>query len=284
MSHEPDRRDDSPDDAELEPDSSEASTIDFEPRPRAEAIAAAEAARASGVRPSQPSPEEGRPSTLAWRVGRTLLAPVLAAAAVGMHFWLNVPPGGVRHSERDQGARPPGASSVKPRPRLRHEPRDAAALEAAWKRWRGKPFDDEPELPAWARQAEPVINKAVVVARNEAFEGAPEEPRVIVTGTECRTVRCRFLLRSPFSHELDLLQATLERVEFENTPLWRSFTARPIDPPETFGPKSNHYLEIVVALRTDDLSRLKLEVDEPEEAALGAPDDDHEDEDDDEVP
>ena len=37
------------------------------------------------------------------RVGRVVAAPLLAAAAVGVHAWLNVPSGEVRMSLRDQG-------------------------------------------------------------------------------------------------------------------------------------------------------------------------------------
>jgi hypothetical protein len=130
-------------------------------------------------------------------------------------------------------------------------PRSPEELDEAWSQWGGVPFDEEPARGRWARDMQNMVNKAVVVARKAAFQGAPEEPRVIVTGTQCRTIRCRFVLRSPYDHELDMLIKALERVTYEGEPMWREVDAERIDPPTPQSPKDDHYRQVVVGVHAD---------------------------------
>ena len=222
-----------------------------------------------------PAPSEGRGAPSWSRLARLLAPPLLAAAAVGMHFWLNVPSPQVRRSlaeQAEQRAKPkpkPERPKPKPRPTTNSaEPRTDAELARLLKKFDRVDFDEEPVESTWARRHQGLVNKAVVVARKQAFEGAPEEPRVIVTGTRCRTIRCRFVLRSPYAHELELLDQALSRLEDEDGPLWRAYASERIEPPQG-APETDTYLQVTVAFVSD----------EPEGRTfvVGAQDDDAED-------
>ncbi|MBC8072493.1 MAG: hypothetical protein IAG13_29490 [Deltaproteobacteria bacterium] len=207
------------------------------------------------------------------RLRRTLhllLAPLLATAAVGVHWALNVPPGGVKISDKDQGAGKADPKKKKPAPKKKKgsfEPRPIGEVEASWARYQEVEFDAEPVKSAWARPHQSLVNKAVTLARKTAFEGAPEEPRVTVSDVECRTVRCRFTLRSPFAHEVDMLSETLSRLESESQSIWRGYTVTKIDPPTEDSPKSDTYVQVVVAFREDSMDSASFAV--PEDAIVG---------------
>jgi hypothetical protein len=198
------------------------------------------------------------------RVARFLLAPVLAAAAVGVHFWINVPEE-IPESTRDQGAKPRPAGKSK-RASVVHngEPRTRAEVARQWRRYANTEFEREPVEGTWGKRTASLVNKAVVVARKQAFDGAPEPPRVIVTSTECRTVRCRFVLRSPFQHELTLLSETLEELRAAGRPVWRSYETKAVARPSDDAPVDEHYLEVTVAFMGDDVDPQSLAV--PQEA------------------
>jgi hypothetical protein len=199
------------------------------------------------------------------RVAELVLPPVLAAGAVGVHWGLNVPEK-IVESPNDQGskAKKPDkdknkkkkARERKPRDARRDEARTSEELDADWVRLGTVPFDEEPTRTAWARRNQAVINRAVVEARRQAFEGAPEDPNVVLTDTTCRTVRCRFLLRSPYPNELELMTAALERLEIAGEPAWRSYEVEPVEPavdPERPEPKAQRAVQITVAFHTDDV-------------------------------
>jgi hypothetical protein len=202
-----------------------------------------------------------------WRRLARLLAPVvLATAAVGAHVHLNVPDAetlAIAESQRKPAAPTKPKPKAKPQPRKPEanafEARTEAQLARLARRYEAVDFEEEPIVSAWARRHQNLVNKAVVVARRHAFEGAPEEPGVIVTGTRCRTVRCRFLLRSPYPHELDLLDQTLARLQADGRPLWRLHTSERIDPPRG-GPPEDAYLEVTVAFTTDEPEARTFEV------------------------
>lgn len=215
-------------------------------------------------------PLKERPVT--WlRVGRILLAPAMAALALGLHFGFNVPDE-VHVSKRDQGAKRRAGRHGKGRKARSKdfEPRSDADLARLLRRYSRVDFDAEPVVARWARRHQALVNKAVIVARRKAFEGAPEDPRVIVSSTKCRTVRCRFLLRSPYAHELDLLDRALKRVRVGGDSLWRDYASERVDPPEG-GPANDSYLQVTVAFKADEIEGSELEVqpvdtDEPEPA------------------
>jgi hypothetical protein len=202
------------------------------------------------------------------RVAELLLPPVLAAGAVGVHWGLNVPEK-IVESANDQGskakkpAKKKKARERKPRDARRDDARTSDELDAAWVRFATVPFDEEPTRTAWARRNQVVISRAVVEARRQAFEGAPEEPNVVLTDTTCRTIRCRFLLRSPYAHELDLMTAALARLEVAGEPAWRSYeveaVASAVDPEQPEA-KAQHVVQITVAFHTDDVDTDALAV------------------------
>ena len=210
------------------------------------------AAKAGGV------PE--RRKTLGLRIARLLLAPVLATAAAGVHFWLNVPEDEVRVSSRDQGSKQRDKRSHRRRVEQAHRPRSEAQLAALTRRYAKIDFDDEPVLGRWSRPSQNLINKAVVLSRKQAFEGAPEDPRIIVTGVQCRTVRCRFILRSPYRHETRLLGDALRRVQTEGRSLWRSFDVETVQAPTPGSPPGDHYLQVTVSMVADAIEPESLEV------------------------
>ncbi len=204
-------------------------------------------------------------------VARLLLAPVLAMGAMGMHWWLNVP-AHVSVSAKDQGAKK-GPKKKAPRKKANAvKPRPVGEIEATWKRHKDQPFEDEPVRSTWTRGAQSLVNKTVVVARKSAFEGAPEEPRVNVLDVTCKTIRCRFVLRSPFAHELDLVAGALEQVKIDGESIWLGFETERIDPPRENLPKDETYLQVTVAFTADDLDDADMKVAGDEDIAGGAAD------------
>lgn len=183
------------------------------------------------------------------RIARALLAPVLVLGAVGVHFSLNVPDEKVVMPKKKKGAN----KRARKRGRAAVPERSAAELDKAWKRWSVEPYDGEPIKGKWGRRMQSSLNKAVVLARKEAFEGAPEDPRVVVSGTQCRTIRCRFILRSPYSHEPGLVVDSLKRQTYGGEPLWRFVEAEPTDPPKPHSPKDDTYLQVTVGISFDAL-------------------------------
>jgi hypothetical protein len=204
-----------------------------------------------------------------WQRTVQLLAPaVLAAAAMGVHWAVNVPDK-IVVSSNDQGAKDKKPEKKKKgsdrKKTKRDEARTPEQLEADWETHGATPFDDEPTRTAWARRHQVVINRAVVEARRHAFEGAPEDPNVVLTSTTCRTVRCRFVLSSPFPHELDLMTTTLERLRESGEPVWRSFEVEPLAPtPEPAKGdakgETKHAVQVTVSFRTDETETNALEI------------------------
>jgi hypothetical protein len=229
----------------------------------------------------EPAPDEGEAAKAdagaskgapRWmHVARLLLAPVLAMGAMGVHWALNVP-AHVSVSAKDQGAKkdPKKKAPRKKTPAVK--PRPVGEIEATWKRHKDEAFEDEPVRSTWTRGAQSLVNKTVVVARKSAFEGAPEEPRVSVLDVTCKTIRCRFVLRSPFPHELDLVAGALEQVKIDGESVWLGFETARVDPPRENLPKDESYLQVTVAFTADDLDDADMKVVDDEAVAGGAAD------------
>ncbi len=212
-----------------------------------------EPAEASAAASAHEGSATARARTL--RIVRAALAPVLVAGAVGIHFSVNVPDEKVVMPKRDKG-KPKRAR----RTRAKIPERTPAQMDAAWERWKDEPYDGEPIKGKWGRRMQTVVNKAVVIARKDAFKGAPEDPRVVVSGTQCRTVRCRFILRSPFEHEPGLVVEAMRRQTYDDEPLWRMVEAEPTDPPTEHSPKKDHYLQVTIGIRLDVVDTREIEV------------------------
>lgn len=206
----------------------------------------------------------------AWqRVAQLLLPLVLAGAAMGVHWRVNVPDE-IVVSAGDQGAKDKKAEKDKKKKKdaertrntKREESRTAEELETDWASYGAAPFDVEPTRTTWARRHQVVINRAVVEAQRQAFAGAPEKPNVVLASTTCRTVRCRFLLRSSFAHELDLTTSALQRLHSEGEPVWRTFEVEPVAATEDpkADPKTQHVVQVTVSFRTDDTEVGALEI------------------------
>ena len=231
---------------------------------------------------AEPVPMDGAASTPAaataraprWKhVARLLLAPVMAMAAMGVHWVVNVP-AHVSVSAKDQGAKPGGKAKKKP-PRKKapaSKARPPGEITATWKLYDGTEFSEEPARSQWVRGAQSLVNKTVVVARKHAFAGAPEEPRVSVFDVTCKTIRCRFVLRSPFAHEIDPLVAALEDVQIDGESIWLGFESERIDPPKESLPKDETYVQVTVAFTADDLADADMKVADEDAIAGGAAD------------
>lgn len=189
------------------------------------------------------------------RIARAVLAPVLVLGAVGVHFALNVPDEKVVMPKKDKSK----SKRTGRRPRGRAPERTPAQMDAAWERWKDERYDSETIKGKWGRRMQSTVNKAVVVARKEAFEGAPEDPRVVVSGTQCRTVRCSFILRSPYEHEPALVVEALKRQTYDGEPLWRMVEAKPTDPPNKHSPKKDHYLRVTIGVSLDVIDTRDIE-------------------------
>lgn len=194
-----------------------------------------------------------------WKVvAQLLLAPLLAAGAVGVHWWLNVPDK-ILESSRDQGAKKKKKKNTRgkrgkrgKRDKSAQQDRSPQALEAERDRYASVPFDQEPVRAAWARRHQAIINRAVVLARRDAFEGAPEQPRVVLSDTKCHTVRCRFTLRSKYPHALEAVGDALARLESSEQDVWHSYERTVAAPPEGKPkPEPEHYVQVTVSFRTD---------------------------------
>ncbi|MEX1362604.1 MAG: hypothetical protein AB1Z98_05720 [Nannocystaceae bacterium] len=199
-----------------------------------------------------------------YRVAQVLLPPLLVAGAVGVHWWLNVPDK-ILESKGDQGAKKnkkKARNKKKPRSPARERARSPEELEADWEAWRGTPFDDEPTRSVWARRNQALVNRAMVIALEAAFEGAPEKPRAVLETVKCRTVRCRFVLRSPYAHELDGLAEALEGLESGGQPVWRSFESATVEAPEGL-PSHEHYVQVTVGLQRESTDTRTLETPAP---------------------
>lgn len=213
--------------------------------------------------PRKPLPELATPSPAGrGRVRSMLLAPVLATLAVGVHWAINVPHGAVAVSDKDQGAAKADNKKKPPkRPAKKSfEARPQGELDASFARYQEVDFDAEPMKSAWARPHQTLVNKAVTYARSIAFEGAPEEPRVSVEAVECRTIRCRFVLRGPFAHEVELLAETLSQVTAGGSSIWRTYVRARVDPPKPDQPKSDTYVQVTVVFREDNLDSADFEL------------------------
>lgn len=209
------------------------------------------------------------------RVAKLLLAPVLATAAVGVHFVVNVPAEGPKVSARDQGAaKPADKKKKKPKPKKKgFESRPIGEVAATWEKYAQVEFEAEPVKSAWARPHQQLVNQAVAKARSAAFEGAPEEPRLTVDDVACRTIRCRFVLRGPFAHEIDLLSDTLSRLQIDDGSVWRHYSVERIQPPKPDQPKTDTYLRVTVAFMEDNMDNARMVVPQGEQGG-GAEDHD----------
>lgn len=234
-----------------------------EPQPEAAAAARASASVSPSASGSHPKPLWQRLAytrpPLWYRVAQVLLPPLLAAGAVGVHWWLNVPEK-ILESKSDQGAKNKKKKKARNKPRrpAREKARSPEELEADWEAWRGTPFDEEPTRSVWARRNQALVNRAMVIARQAAFEGAPEKPRVVLETVKCRTVRCRFVLRSPYAHELDVLADALEGLQADGQPVWRSFESATAEVPEGL-PSHEHYMQVTVGLQQESTDTRTLE-------------------------
>jgi len=203
-----------------------------------------------------------------YRVAQLLLPPLLVSGAIGVHWWLNVPDK-ILESPRDQGAKKKkkkasrARKSRRDRKTAREQPRSAEQLADDWAIFAGGVFEDEPTRSSWARSHQALINRAMVVARREGFEGAPEKPSVVLTSTKCHTVRCRFVLRSPYRHELDVMVDSLERMQVDDATIWRSFQSESVTAPEGL-PSAEQYMQITVGFRVDDTDSRSLALAKPE--------------------
>lgn len=251
--------------------------------------------------PGEASPEPSapvrRPLPVWLRAAQLLLPFAFAGAAMGVHWWVNVPDK-IVHSPSDQSAKDKDKAQAekkkkeadrRARAAKRDESRTLEELEADRERYASSTFDEEPTRTAWARRHQIVINRAVVEARGHAFAGAPDVPNVVLASTTCRTIRCRFVLRSSSAQELELLTSALRQLRVAGEPVWHAFEVEPVphEAPAAGAPaRPQQAVQVTVEFVTDDTEASALEIPSddaapgeaaPDEAAPGeaapAPDD-----------
>lgn len=235
--------------AEAESPKSDDDSSDSDDGESEEAAAPSEPGRAT-----EPPPSADRSRLIAMRVGRFALAPLLAYGAVEAHYALNVPEHPVVVAPAKKG--PKGRAQKRRAPE-----RNPQQMQVSWDRWSVQPYEGEPIKGKWGRQTQSLVSKSVVLARKFAFEGAPEAPRVISMDNQCRTIRCQFTLRSPYRHEIDLVTRTLEHVEANGIPMFRSLEAETIEPPSDRVPRDDHYVRVTVGINVDGVIASELAID-----------------------
>ncbi|MCB9706478.1 MAG: hypothetical protein H6711_31820 [Myxococcales bacterium] len=110
------------------------------------------------------------------------------------------------------------------------EPRPRAELDELWATIGAAPFADEPLAGPWASVHRSLIFQIIAQVREKTFKGSPDAPQVALGDVECRTIRCTIVLTSPYTHELELLVAAVERLRLRNEPLWRVSERGPLTP------------------------------------------------------
>jgi len=179
-----------------------------------------------------------------------LVAPILAAAAAGLSFWLNVPEGS-RVSASHSTARTETTEIERTAGVVARKPRDIAETDRLWHRHASVEVENEPIEEAWARAHQEILSRVTVAARQTVFAGAPEPTQVVVGPRRCHTVRCRFSMCSPMAHEVRLLERAIQGANIEGESLWRHYTARVAEPGAAMSP-DDFCIEVIVAFASDD--------------------------------
>lgn len=205
-------------------------------------------------KPAAPQTPAPTPSPGAWRIGRVMLAPLLAITAVGVHFVVNVPSERTiaenkrqAQGERDKQAAERRGTKKSPPP-VSNEPwtpRSSAQLTAVEQHFRGTPFDDEPVIAEWSRQAQYFINRAISVARKNAFSARPERPQVSIRELKCRSVRCRFVVKAESPADADALIEAFRAVRVGGKAIWRAFETKNV------GGSGGSQVRVTVTMRED---------------------------------
>lgn len=170
----------------------------------------------------------------AWKVGRMLLAPLVAISAVCTHFVLNVPSEATindnkRQAEDDRKRQEAERRGQQGTPAAApYKLRDAVELARVEKQYRGTPFAKEPIIAEWSRKAQTYINRAISIARKKAFEGMEERPTVSIRELRCRTVRCRFIVKAKDQATADQFVKTFKGTRAQGRPVWRNFETKRI--------------------------------------------------------
>lgn len=184
-------------------------------------------------RPRAATPREVDPTGAAgaWKVGRMLLAPLVAISAVCTHFVLNVPSEGTinenkRQAEDERKRQEAERRAENPAANEPYKPRSAAELARLETRYRGTPFAKEPLIPEWSRKAQSYINRAISAARKQAFEGMAERPTVSIRELRCRTIRCRFIVKASDQATADQFVRAFKNVRAQGRSVWRAFETK----------------------------------------------------------
>lgn len=188
---------------------------------------------------------------------RNWLLPItVAAAGVGVHYVLHVPPGPLpppspaeleaekkardkekRDEELRQRAEDKKAGKTRPRSTVRElayepfkQPRSAHIIEQLWAYYEPMAFKKEPTFDAWQTAHKPLLWQLVEATRSTA---QPDAPAIEVAHSECHTIRCQFTISSTTQEALTTEIAALEQLRLGSDPLWHSFDAEaPVaDPP-----------------------------------------------------
>lgn len=191
--------------------------------------------------PSTPSPAR-RPRS-GWRALVGWIAPfALAGLAFNVHAQLHIPrgelpppkpkkkkkkkkPAKAKRSRSTPSRTIPGKSAANKRVAPLETARPARELDALWRRYGAKPYQDEPIDAPWDAAHRPLVHRLAASAREHTFAGSPETPSLTISSTACRTIRCELIIHGP-SHEVLLYSETLRGLKLDDQPLLRALSGQ----------------------------------------------------------
>lgn len=172
-----------------------------------------------------------------------ILPPAAVAAALALHWSLNVPPGplpppGQKEDERKPAPPKPDRGKTKDDPKTREPPerdppfttpRTPGILTQTWDAYDPVEFKNEPTFEAWSAAHRPILNQIIAAARTWTFKDRDPAPTVTASSVECHTVRCRFTLAAPERADVEAVLETLDGLQLGGATIWHKFLPDPIE-------------------------------------------------------
>jgi hypothetical protein len=146
-----------------------------------------------------------------------LLPPVLALAAIGLQFAIDVPHGPmIVHDDPKPPAKKTTAARTS-RVGKQWKPRGEAYTRRLRKSWSSRPLADEPKDRRFADHHEELLR--AVARKVEAAAAPSDEPMLISTRVDCHTIRCDFELCAPTTFSAAIVEQ-LPRFKVGKRSLW----------------------------------------------------------------
>jgi hypothetical protein len=181
-----------------------------------------------------------------------LLPPLLALAAIGFHFVVDVPHHPMLLREDDEPEEQKTTTAARtPRP---FRARGAAYIERLRKSWSTKPIDAEPIEPRFAEHHEDLLR--ALLRKAEAAVMPIDEPLLVSVRATCHTIRCELEFCAPS----ELAEAIVERLPgctIRGRALWHELREVETETEPDDGETCHRYL-VDFAVEGADARHLKL--------------------------